>query len=111
MSQVNGRLGLHERSARDFFDALVAQRLLHRDEGGRYGNSEEAAKVLDPANQDYIGGFIEMMNARLYGFWGSLTEGLRSGEPQNEMKPGETTYTPVGPSDELEHAHRDEGRL
>ena len=26
------RLGLHERSARDFFDALVAQGLLHRDE-------------------------------------------------------------------------------
>ena len=82
------RLGLHERSARDFFDALVAQGLLHRDGDGRYGNSEEAAKFLDPASQGYIGGFIEMMNARLYGFWGSLTEGLRSGEPQNEMKSG-----------------------
>ena len=29
-----------------------------------------------------------MLNARLYGFWGSLTEGLRTGEPQNEAKHG-----------------------
>jgi hypothetical protein len=27
-----------------------------------------------------------MANARLYGFWGSLTEALRTGEPQNESK-------------------------
>jgi hypothetical protein len=25
-----------------------------------------------------------MFNARLYGFWGSLTEALRTGAPQNE---------------------------
>lgn len=29
-----------------------------------------------------------MFNARLYGFWGSLTEALRTGEPQNEAKQG-----------------------
>jgi precorrin-6B methylase 2 len=29
-----------------------------------------------------------MANARLYGFWGSLTEALRTGEPQNEAKGG-----------------------
>ncbi len=29
-----------------------------------------------------------MFNARLYGFWGALTEGLRTGEPQNEAKSG-----------------------
>ena len=27
-----------------------------------------------------------MANARLYGFWGDLTEGLRTGKPQNEIK-------------------------
>jgi precorrin-6B methylase 2 len=27
-----------------------------------------------------------MANARLYGFWGHLTEALRSGKPQNEIK-------------------------
>jgi cyclopropane fatty-acyl-phospholipid synthase-like methyltransferase len=29
-----------------------------------------------------------MMNARLYGHWGALTDGLRTGEPQNEIKRG-----------------------
>lgn len=36
----------------------------------------------------YLGGLFEMLNARLYGFWGSLTEALRTGEPQNEAKSG-----------------------
>jgi SAM-dependent methyltransferase len=31
---------------------------------------------------------LEMANARLYGFWGSLTEALRTGELQNEAKSG-----------------------
>ena len=82
------RLGLHERAARDFFDALVAEGLLERDNAGRYSNSAEAAQFLDPAQPGYIGGMIEMFNARLYGFWGSLTEALRTGEPQNEAKSG-----------------------
>jgi len=82
------RLGIHERSARDFFDALVAQCLLQRDNAGRYSNSPEAARFLDRAKPSYIGGIIEMFNARLYAFWGSLTEALRTGEPQNEAKSG-----------------------
>ena len=82
------RLGLHERAANDFFDALVAQGLLQRDDTGRYTNAPEAAHFLNPARDGYIGGIIEMFNARLYGFWGSLTEGLRTGEPQNEAKNG-----------------------
>jgi hypothetical protein len=82
------RLGIHERAARDFFDALVAQGLLQRDHAGLYRNSPEAAHFLDPAGTGYIGGIIEMFSARLYGFWGTLTEGLRTGEPQNEANSG-----------------------
>lgn len=82
------RIGVHERAARDFFDALVALGLLQRDQAGLYSNSPEAVKFLDPAGIGYIGGIIEMFNARLYGFWGTLTEGLRTGEPQNEAKSG-----------------------
>jgi len=85
---LRSRLGLHERAARDFFDALVAQEFLLRDHAGRYSNSPEAARFLDPAEPDYAGGIVEMFNARLYGFWGSLTEALRTGEPQNEAKSG-----------------------
>ena len=87
-AELRKRLGLHERSARDFFDALVALHLLERDETGRYRNSEEAELFLNPAKPSYTGGLIEMLNTRLYGFWGSLTEALRTGEPQNEAKQG-----------------------
>jgi hypothetical protein len=31
---------------------------------------------------------LEMMSARLFRFWGDLTEGLRTGQPQNEAKAG-----------------------
>jgi hypothetical protein len=81
------RLNLHPRSARDFFDALVALGMLERRDG-RYGNTPETDQFLDRAKPSYVGGILEMANARLYPFWGSLTEGLRSGEPQNEAKTG-----------------------
>jgi hypothetical protein len=82
------RLKLHPRSARDFFDALVALGMLKR-EGGVYSNTAETDLFLDRAKPSYIGGILEMSNARLYRFWGSLTEALRTGEPQNEIKTGE----------------------
>ncbi len=88
LAALRVRLGLHERAARDFFDALVALGLLQRDDAGHYNNTDEAARFLDPAASGYIGGIIEMFNARLYGFWGSLTEALRTGLPQNEAKHG-----------------------
>ena len=49
LNALRVRLGLHERAARDFFDALVALGLLWRDDAGRYSNSEEADRFLDPA--------------------------------------------------------------
>ncbi len=81
------RLGLHPRSARDFFDALVALGMLTRV-GRRYANKPETGLFLDRAKPSYVGGILEMANARLYPFWGSLTEGLRTGKPQNEVKTG-----------------------
>lgn len=81
------RLQLHPRSARDFFDALVALGMLKRT-GSRYANTTETALFLDRAKPSYVGGILEMCNARLYRFWGSLTEGLRTGQPQNEVKTG-----------------------
>src|SRR6201991_459991 len=94
-AQLRERLGLHPRSARDFFDALVALGMLERT-NGRYSNTAETDLFLDPAKPTYIGGVMEMSNARLYAFWGSLTEGLRTGQPQSEAKTGggffETLY-------------------
>ena len=81
------RLQLHPRSARDFFDALVALGMLKRT-GQRYANTLETALFLDRAKPSYVGGILEMCNERLYRFWGSLTDGLRTGQPQNEVKTG-----------------------
>ena len=81
------RLGLHPRSATDFFDALVALDMLEREDG-RYSNTAPTELFLDAAKPSYVGGMLEMANARLFGFWGSLTEGLRTGAPQNEAKDG-----------------------
>ncbi|CAN5755267.1 methyltransferase [soil metagenome] len=81
------RLKLHRRSARDFFDALVSLGVLERD-GERYRNTPETEQFLVRGRLSYIGGLLEMANERLYPFWGSLTEGLRTGLPQNEIKTG-----------------------
>jgi hypothetical protein len=85
------RLGLHSRSARDFFDALVALGLLERD-NGVYRNTSATELFLDRSKPTYIGAILEMASARLYEFWGSLTEGLRTGKPQNEIKSGGDFY-------------------
>ena len=85
------RLGLHPRSATDFFDALVALGMLDRTEDG-YANTPSTDLFLDRAKPSYLGGMLEMANARLYPFWGSLTEGLKTGSPQNEAKDGENFF-------------------
>ena len=87
LETLRGRLGLHPRSARDFLDALVAMGFLRRTDG-LYANAPEAELFLDKRKPSYIGGMLEMANHRLYGFWGSLTEALRTGKPQNESKHG-----------------------
>lgn len=87
--QLLDALKLHPRANPDFFDTLVALRFLDRDGVGpeaRYRNTQETAAFLDRNNPQFIGGFLEMANARLYPFWGNLTEGLRTGQPQNEIK-------------------------
>ena len=85
--ELSQRFGLHARSARDFLDALVALGMLTRD-GHVYSNTPESDFFLDKAKPSYIGGILEMANARLYGFWNSLTEALHTGRPQNEAKSG-----------------------
>jgi predicted O-methyltransferase YrrM len=87
--QIGEALGLHARAVPDFPDALVALELLDRDGEGSdalYRNTPAAAVFLDKASPAYIGGILEMSNARLYRFWGDLTEALQTGRPQNEIK-------------------------
>jgi len=86
--EVRERLKLHRRSVRDFLDALVALGMLERDAAGKYNNTAETDLFLDRAKPTYVGGLLEMANLRSYPFWGALTEGLRTGQPQNEAKSG-----------------------
>jgi hypothetical protein len=88
LEELQGRLGLHPRSARDFLDSLVALRFLERREG-RYYNTPSTDLFLDRRKPSYIGGLLEMANTRLYPSWAHLTEALRTGVPQNETKGGE----------------------
>jgi hypothetical protein len=85
VGDLSRRLGLHDRSARDFLDALVAMKMLDR-QNGRYSNTPETDHFLDRAKPTYVGGLLEMANARLYGSWGLLTEALKTGQNQNEAK-------------------------
>lgn len=88
---LQGKLALHQRSARDFLDALVALNLLERN-NGIYSNTADTDLFLDRAKPSYIGGVLEIANTRIYGFWGSLTQALRTGEAQNEAKHGEDFF-------------------
>ncbi len=85
-------VGIHPRGVSDFFDALVATGFLKRDGNGpdaQYYNTPEGALYLDRASPRYVGGILEMLNARLFKFWHDLPEALRTGKPQNEAKHGE----------------------
>nr|WP_083654935.1 methyltransferase [Burkholderia sp. SRS-W-2-2016] len=93
-AQMAGALGLHPRAAVDFFDALVALNVLER-EGGIYANTPDAALFLDKSKPSYVGGLLEMAATRLYPFWGSLTEALRTGQPQNEAKDGGNPFDAI----------------
>jgi len=87
--ELGARLGLHERARRDFLDALVSMGFLQRT-GGQYANTTETARFLDRNQPSYVGGILEMASVRLFGFWGHLTDGLRTGQPQNEVRSGDS---------------------
>lgn len=85
---LRNKLALHKRSAKDFFDALVALGMLDR-QGDRYANTPETDFFLDRKKPSYIGGILEMSSVRLYQSWGRLTDSLKSGKSQNETDSGD----------------------
>ena len=98
---LTAKLGLQPRGTRDWLDALVSLGMLNRS-GDEYANTPATDLYLDRAKPTYLGGMLEMANARLYPFWGSLTDGLRTGHPQNEAKAGEDFFAAL---------YHDQGRL
>ncbi|SDJ92439.1 Ubiquinone/menaquinone biosynthesis C-methylase UbiE [Catalinimonas alkaloidigena] len=89
--QIKQKLGLNQKGlyVRDFLDALYSMGFLERTGSGEsvlYQNTPDTAAFLDKNQPAYLGGFLEMANDREYKFWGDLEEGLKTGNPQNEIK-------------------------
>jgi hypothetical protein len=88
-------LNCSDRHVFDFLDVLTGLGFLQREgllETAQYSNTPDTNTFLDKKKASYIGGILEMMNDRLYSFWGNLEEGLLSGLPQNEAKRSEDFF-------------------
>jgi hypothetical protein len=84
-----------DRNVYDYLDALTTSGFLNREgllETAKYSNSIDTDFFLDKKKPTYIGGMLEMLNNRLYNFWGNLEDGLMTGLPQNEAKSGENLF-------------------
>ncbi|MEO7766169.1 MAG: methyltransferase [Ferruginibacter sp.] len=93
-------LELHctDRNVFDFLDTLAGFGFLNRAgvlETAIYSNSIDTETFLDKNKPSYIGGILEMMNERLYGFWGNLEKGLQTGNPQNEATIGVNLFEAI----------------
>jgi hypothetical protein len=91
-ADLGAELGLHSRGISDFFDALVAMQFLDREGDGasaKYFNTPAGVLYLDGGSPRYVGGWLVMLNERLFKFWHDLPEALRTGKPQNEVKHGQ----------------------
>jgi predicted O-methyltransferase YrrM len=87
--QIERKLSLHPRGTYDFLDALVSMGFLDREgdgPGGLYKNTETTRHYLDKNGDSYVGGILEMLNARLFKYWDDLGDALKTGQPQNEIK-------------------------
>ncbi|HEX6892861.1 MAG TPA: methyltransferase [Chryseolinea sp.] len=92
------KLECSDRHVFDFLDALTGFGFLTRDgllDKAAYSNSLNTDTFLDKNKPSYIGGILEMMNNRLYRFWGDLEEGLKTGKPQNEAKSGVNIFEEI----------------
>jgi hypothetical protein len=93
LESLRATIGISERGARDFFDALVALGLIERDASGHYRNTAESEFYLDRRKSTYIGGELAYLNARAYPHWHLLTTALKTSKPQSEA--GDADYFPT----------------
>lgn len=100
VTQIKEELNLKctDRNVFDFLDTLTGFGFLNRKgilETATYSNGIDTDIFLDKNKPSYVGGILEMMNERLYKFWGHLEEGLLTGKPQNEIKDGEDLFESI----------------
>jgi hypothetical protein len=89
--EIQKRCRLHQRGVSDFLDALVALQMLER-RGESYTNTAETDFYLDRTKSTYIGHYVEISSLREYQIFDRLSEALRTGAPQNEIKSNEEDW-------------------
>ena len=89
--EIQKRCGLHSRGVRDFLDTLVALEMLERS-GEVYFNTSETDFYLDRSKPTYIGNYVDISRLREYQVFDKLSEALRTGESQNEIKSGDQDW-------------------
>ncbi|MGH4031048.1 methyltransferase [Actinomycetota bacterium Odt1-20B] len=74
-------LGVETRPTRLLLTACAALDLLESDDGVTYRNTPLADAYLVPGRPYHFGGWLRMLDQRLYAGWGRLTEAVRSNAP------------------------------
>ncbi len=97
---LKSELGLKctDRHFFDFLDTLTGFGFLNRSgilDNAQYANGTDTDVFLDKNKPTYMGGILEMMNERLFGFWNNLEEALETGQLQNEAKNGENLFDAI----------------
>jgi hypothetical protein len=89
--EIQKRCELHSRGIPDFLDTLVTVGMLERRDGV-YSNTVETDFYLDRAKPTYIGNYVEISRLREYQVFDRLSQALRTGEPQNEIRSGDEDW-------------------
>ncbi|WP_199739363.1 methyltransferase [Streptomyces klenkii] len=85
VGQVAAKLEIADRPARMLLTGCAALGLVEVEagegEGGAFANSAMAEAYLVPSRPYYFGGWVRMLDRRLYPGWGRLDEALRTNAP------------------------------
>lgn len=80
IDELADMLGVDRRPAELLVTACASVGLLERRDG-RYVNSALAEEFLVPGKANHFGGWVRMLDHRLYPAWGRLTEAVRTNRP------------------------------
>ena len=80
MLELQQLLGMQERPAQSFATALVSLGLLEY-KGSKFSNSPHASAFLVKQKPSYMGGFIRMVDERVYKAWEQLSWSLANNRP------------------------------
>jgi SAM-dependent methyltransferase len=80
IEEMAAEYGIEKRPSEMLLTACAALGLLDKD-GARYVNTPLAEEYLVKGKPYYFGGFVEMLDKRLYPGWGKLVEAIHTNRP------------------------------